>query len=185
MDSKPISTISEGSPLEDRERRGPSRVDCEKAIRRILMTETLENGKNLHFKSSSDFMSYFESLYPASPGLKKQIQRAIHEMDMAKDPDGFYIVGKTKANARDEEDLSSLMKTSGAVIADNGTDAPLETVFIEIDPDERYRIPYIAERLSRLEYLSGKFTTLMPCTNGIMFFTSQKEALKLRLSALL
>ena len=185
MDSEQISALSKGSSFEEGERRGPSRVDCEKAIRRILMTETLENGRNLHFKSSSDFMSYFESLYPASPGLKKQIQRAIHEMDMAKDDDGFYIVGKTKAAARDEDELSALMKSSGASISDSGTEVLLETVFIEFDPEERYRIPYIAERLSRLEFLSGKYTALMPCTNGLMFFTPQTDNLTRLLSTLL
>jgi len=185
MDSEHTSALSSESSFEEKERRGPSRADCEKAIRRILMTETLENGRNLHFKSSSDFMSYFESLYPASPGLRKQIQRAIHEMDMAKDADGFYIVGKTKGDARDENELSSLMKASGAVISDSGANAALETVFIELETEERYKIPYIAERLSRLESLSGKYLALIPCTNGILFLTRQKEVLKLRLSALL
>ena len=185
MDPDYASTVSNNVSFEETEKRGPSRVDCVKAIRRILMTETLENGKNLHFKSSSDFMPYFESLYPASPGLRKQIQRAIHEMDMAKDADGFYIVGKTKGEAQDESELSSIMHASGAVISESRADIPLETVFIELDADERYRIPYIAERLSRLASLSGKYTALVPCTNGIMFFTDQKEVLKLRISTLL
>ncbi len=185
MDSEHTSSLSSETSFEERERRGPSRTECEKAIRRILMTETLENGRNLHFKSSSDFMSYFESLYPASPGLRKQIQRAIHEMDMAKDAEGFYIVGKTKGDARDENEISALMKASGAFIPETGPDVPLETVFIEFEVDERYKIPYIAERLSRLESLSGKYTALLPCTNGILFFTTQSAVLKTRLSALL
>ena len=47
----------------------PSRKECEEAIRRILITEILQNGKNDRFKSAVDFMKYFESLYPAGPAL--------------------------------------------------------------------------------------------------------------------
>lgn len=43
--------------------------------RRILMTEVLEKGKNEHFRTAADFMKYFESLYPASDALTKQVQR--------------------------------------------------------------------------------------------------------------
>lgn len=46
-------------------RKNPSRQTCETIIKRILMTEVLEKGTNRHFKQASDFMSYFESLYPA------------------------------------------------------------------------------------------------------------------------
>ena len=66
-------------------RKNPSRETCENTIRRILMTEVLEHGKNKHFRSASDFMKYFESLYPASDALTKQVQRAIKAMDMPKD----------------------------------------------------------------------------------------------------
>ena len=44
-------------------RKNPSRETCENIIRRILMTEILETGKNEHFRSAADFMSYFESLF--------------------------------------------------------------------------------------------------------------------------
>ena len=58
-------------------RKNPSRETCEGIIRRILMTEVLEKGKNEHFRTAADFMKYFESLYPASDALTKQVQRAI------------------------------------------------------------------------------------------------------------
>lgn len=45
-------------------RKNPSRETCEGIIRRILMTEVLEKGKNEHFRTAADFMKYFESLYP-------------------------------------------------------------------------------------------------------------------------
>ena len=47
-------------------RKNPSREAWEKVIKRILMTEVLEHGSNQHFRFASDFMNYFESLYPAS-----------------------------------------------------------------------------------------------------------------------
>ena len=50
-------------------RKNPSRETCESIIRRILMTELTQNGKNRHFRKATDFMSYFESLYPASDAL--------------------------------------------------------------------------------------------------------------------
>ena len=76
-------------------RKNPSRETCEGIIKRILITEVLEHGRNKHFKGASDFMNYFESLYPASDALTKQVQRAIKAMDMPKDEHGFLIVNKT------------------------------------------------------------------------------------------
>ena len=67
------------------QRRNPSRKECEDIIRRILMTEVLEKGTNEHFKTAADFMKYFESLYPASDSLTKQVQRAIKSLAMPKD----------------------------------------------------------------------------------------------------
>ena len=70
-------------------RKNPSRETCENIIKRILMTEVLENGSNKHFRFASDFMNYFESLYPASDALTKQVQRAIKSLDMPKDENGY------------------------------------------------------------------------------------------------
>ena len=53
-------------------RKNPSRETCEGIIKRILMTEVLENGSNKHFRFASDFMNYFESLYPASDAPRQQ-----------------------------------------------------------------------------------------------------------------
>lgn len=41
--------------MERRLRKNPSRKECEDIIRRILMTEMLEKGKNEHFKTATDF----------------------------------------------------------------------------------------------------------------------------------
>lgn len=72
-------------------RKNPSRETCESIIRRILMTELTQNGKNRHFRKATDFMSYFESLYPASDALTKQVQRAVQSLHMPKDADGFLL----------------------------------------------------------------------------------------------
>ena len=59
-------------------RKNPSREACESMIKRILMTEVLQNGANLHFKNATDFLPYFESLYhkvhPLYPQTKSAIQ---------------------------------------------------------------------------------------------------------------
>lgn len=85
--------------MERKLRKNPSRKECEDIIRRILMTEMLEKGKNEHFKTATDFMKYFESLYPASDSLTKQVQRAIKSLDMPKDPNGYFIINKTARTA--------------------------------------------------------------------------------------
>ena len=89
--------------------KNPSRKECEKIIRRILITEILENGKNKHFRMATDFTKYFESLYPASESLTKQIQRAVKSMDMPKDEDGFFIVDRTVKQVEKEKNLNNAM----------------------------------------------------------------------------
>lgn len=89
-------------------RKNPSRETCESIIRRILMTELTQNGKNRHFRKATDFMSYFESLYPASDALTKQVQRAVQSLHMPKDADGFFIVDKTAAQVEQEQCLGKL-----------------------------------------------------------------------------
>ena len=73
-------------------RKNPSRETCEGIIRRILMTEVLEKGKNEHFRTAADFMKYFESLYPASDALTKQVQRAVQSLHMPKSFRGFSFI---------------------------------------------------------------------------------------------
>ena len=91
-------------------RRNPSRDTCEKTIKRILMTEVLENGRNKHFKTAADFMNYFESLYPASDALTKQVQRAIKALDMPRDEHGYFIVNKTVDQFNQENTISNAFK---------------------------------------------------------------------------
>lgn len=100
--------------MERRLRKNPSRKECEDIIRRILMTEMLEKGKNEHFKTATDFMKYFESLYPASDSLTKQVQRAIKSLDMPKDPNGYFIINKTAEQLDQDQELSFMLQKSKA-----------------------------------------------------------------------
>ena len=97
-------------------RKNPSRETCENVIKRILMTEVLEHGSNQHFRFASDFMNYFESLYPASDALTKQVQRAVKAMDMPKDANGYFIVNKTNAQLEQENEITSLLKNANVSV---------------------------------------------------------------------
>ena len=61
-------------------RKNPSRETCEGIIRRILMTEVLEKGKNEHFRTAADFMKYFESLATRRPTRSDQTGAARHPL---------------------------------------------------------------------------------------------------------
>ena len=125
-------------------RKNPSRETCESIIKRILMTEVLENGKNKHFRFASDFMNYFESLYPASDALTKQVQRAIKSLDMPKDEDGYYIVNKTASQLENEKQITQLLKTADFSVH------PMEqvdTIFLSINSYAK-RLATIVKRIA-------------------------------------
>ena len=86
----------------DNLKKNQSRQVCENTIKRILMTEILENGRNQHFRTAADFMNYFEALYPASSALTKQVQRAVKSLNMPKDEFGYFIPNKTAAQLSHE-----------------------------------------------------------------------------------
>lgn len=163
-----------------RVRINPSRSTCEEIIRRILVTENMENGSNVHFKTAMDFMSYFESLYPASPALVKQVQRAIKSMDLAKDANGFYIIGKTKKTQQHEKELSKMLEKTNAVLTEESS--ACDMVFLETY--SQYR-PYLLTMLTETESLRPYYLTIMETFNGLLFFTQQPDKLKMMLSELL
>ena len=115
-------------------RKNPSRETCEGIIKRILITEVLEHGSNRHFKTASDFMNYFESLYPASDALTKQVQRAIKAMDMPKDDRGFLIVNKTTDQFKQEKELTNLFQQANVTIHPMDQ---IETIFLSAAPYAR------------------------------------------------
>ncbi len=158
--------------------RNPSRETCEGIIKRILMTEVLEQGTNLHFKTASDFMNYFESLYPASDALTKQVQRAIKALNMPKDESGFFIVNKTSSQLEQEKEISSLFQ-KGHVSIDSMDDC--ETIFLSLDPHLR---SYVIHTLENAETLQGKYVTFVETSNGVLIYTRNKAQLMILLNSL-
>lgn len=158
--------------------KNPSRESCERIIKRILMTEVLEQGANRHFRSAADFMRYFESLYPASDALTKQVQRAVKAMQLPKDEDGYFIVNKTAAQLEQDKQISGLFST--AHVSVDPMDA-YETVFLSADAPMR---EYLAHVLETSETFRGKLLTIVTTSNGLILYTQNKKQLLILLNSL-
>lgn len=160
-------------------RKNPSRKECENIIRRILMTEMLEKGKNAHFKTAADFMGYFESLYPASDSLTKQVQRAIKSLGMPKDANGYFIINKTADQLEQDRELTGMLQKCNAHIVPL-TDC--ETVFLETDPAYK---DYLLQLLSESDTCKGKYITIINSSNGLLFYTKNASQLRILLDSLI
>ena len=142
------------------------------------MTEVLENGSNKHFRFASDFMNYFESLYPASDALTKQVQRAVKAMDMPKDENGYFIVNKTSSQLAQENELSTLLKNAQVSLH------PMEhvdTVFLSVLPHMR---SYLIHLIETTPSFQGKYITLLESSNGVLIYTENKSQLLTLLNSL-
>lgn len=159
-------------------RRNPSRETCENNIRRILMTEVLQHGTNQTFKSAADFMSFFESLYPASDALTKQVQRAVKAMDMPKDENGYFIVNKTVAQLDQEKEITHIFEL-GHVSVDPMENC--ETVFLSVDASVR---SYLAHTIANSQTFQGKVITMVETYNGLLIYTQNKNQLLILLNSL-
>lgn len=159
-------------------KKNPSRKECEKIIKRILMTENLEKGENKIFRFASDFMPYFESLYPPSNSLTKQVQRAIKNMALPKDKEGFFVINKSKEQLIDEDEISHIFKSGNASILNSD----IQTVFLSIN--EKY-IDYLYNLLKDSESFKKTFITMIKSSNGIFFLTYNKARLNILLDSLL
>ena len=151
-------------------RKNPSRQTCETIIKRILMTEVLEKGTNRHFKQASDFMSYFESLYPASDSLAKQVQRAVKSMNMPKDSNGYFIINKSREQLEQEEDLRYLFQKASASVE------PLEDAKLA---------SYLMDTIEGSITFQDKYITMVKTSNGILFYTLNKPVLVTLLNSLI
>ncbi len=159
-------------------RKNPSRETCEGIIKRILMTEVLEHGTNKHFRFASDFMNYFESLYPASDALTKQVQRAVKSMDMPKDEHGYFIVNKTSTQLVQEKEISHLLQNANVSVH------PMEnvdTVFLSVN---NYLKSYLIHLIETTETFQGKYITMVESSNGILIYTENKNQLLVLLNSL-
>ncbi len=160
-------------------RKNPSRETCEGIIKRILTTEVLQSGANRHFKSAADFMNYFESLYPASDALNKQVQRAIKALDMPKDELGYFIVNKTTDQFDQEQEISRAFKQAEASVNPMEN---IEPVFLAVSP---HMCSYISHLLQESVTFQGKFLTIVESSNGLIIYTSNKNQLVVLLNSLI
>lgn len=160
-------------------RKNPSRETCEGIIRRILMTEILEKGKNEHFRSASDFMSYFESLYPASDALTKQVQRAVKSLNMPKDDFGYFIPNKTIDQFTHEKELTSLFHKADASVVSL---EEYQTLFLKADAS---LCSYLVHILETSPLFEGKFLTIQQTSNGLIFYTKNRSQLEILLNSLI
>lgn len=160
-------------------RKNPSRETCEGIIKRILMTEILEKGKNEHFRSASDFMNYFESLYPASDALTKQVQRAIKSLNMPKDEFGYFIPNKTTAQLAQEKELKYLFDNADAAVFSMENYKPL---FLKTNPQVT---SYLLHVINNSPLFEGKYLTAHEVNNGILFYTKTPSQLEILLNSLI
>lgn len=160
-------------------RKNPSRETCEGIIKRILMTEILENGKNEHFRTAADFMNYFESLYPSSNALTKQVQRAIKSLDMPKDESGYFIPNKTAEQLEHEKELEYLFDKADAEVFSMEDYKPL---FLRVNSEVR---TYLIHILENSPLFKDKFLTLQETENGIIFYTKNPSHLEILLKSLI
>ena len=151
--------------------KNPSREQCQKTIKRILVTEVLEKGCNEHFKQASDFMNYFQSLYPASDALTKQVQRAIKAMDMPRDEKGYYVVNKTSEQLAQEKELKYLFEKGEVSI---GSLDDCEPVFLKVSHSVRSHLIYT---LSHSVSFEQRYETIVETNNGIILYTREKDKL--------
>lgn len=160
-------------------RRNPSRKECEDTIRRILMTEVLEKGTNAHFKNATDFLKYFESLYPASDSLTKQVQRAVKSLDMPKDENGYYIINKTGEQLDQDRELSFMLKKTNASMVSL---EECETLFLQVDATYK---TYLLQLLEESLTFADKYVTIVDTTKGLLFYTKNKTQLRILLESLI
>ena len=152
-------------------RKNPSRETCESIIRRILMTELTQNGKNRHFRKAADFMSYFESLYPASDALTKQVQRAVQSLHMPKDANGFFIVDKTAAQVEQEQCLGKLFADANVSLHPM---EQVETVFLSV-PSHMQEL--LLHTFEQSDLFAGQILTIVRTCNGLLIYTEAKKQL--------
>lgn len=152
--------------------KNPSRETCETVIKRILMTEVLHKGENRHFKKASDFMSYFESLYPPSDSLTKQVQRAVKSMNMPKDEQGYFIVNKTSIQIEQDQALKAAFAQAGAKPVDLTAYTPL---FLSAKPS---LCPYLKELILSSITFQNKVLTVTETSGGLLLYTDQPKQLE-------
>lgn len=165
--------------IEHTNRKNPSRKTCEQIIRRILSAEILEHGCNQHFRQAADFMTYFQSLYPASDSLTKQVQRAIKSMNMPRDERGFFIPNKTAGQLALEKELHTLLLHSKSQV---DTLEDCEPLLLKLDASF---CDYAIHLICSCDTFQGKYETIVKVQNGLLFYTRNKKQLEILLESLI
>jgi hypothetical protein len=149
--------------------KNPSRKSCEQTIKRILTREFEEYGENHHFKQASDFMIYFESLHPSSPGLTKQVQRAVNALNLPRDEKGYFMINKTVEEYKAEQELSQLLSDSCLVNLQLCT-----PILLKAEIWKRRHIMHVMNSTPQFQPL---FETMTETDNGILIYTKDPEKL--------
>lgn len=149
--------------------KNPSRKSCEQTIKRILTREFEEYGENHHFKQASDFMIYFESLHPASPGLTKQVQRAIQALNLPRDENGYFMINKTVEEYKAEQELSHLLESSSLVSLQSCT-----PVLIKTEVWKRQHVIHLLQSAPELQKL---YVTIVESDSGVLIYTKDPDKL--------
>ena len=123
-------------------------------------------------------MNYFESLYPASDALTKQVQRAVKAMDMPKDANGYFIVNKTSAQLEQENEITSLLKNANVSVH------PMEQVDTIFLSAAHHLRSYLVHLIETTESFKGKYITIVETSNGILIYTENKHQLLMLLNSL-
>lgn len=160
-------------------RKNPSREACQQIIKRILSVEILEHGSNRHFRQASDFLGYFESLYPASDSLTKQVQRAVKALNMPRDEKGYFIPNKTALQLAQEKELCSILAKASSTVDEMENCQPL---FLSLNASCQ---DYVLQLISECETFRDTFVTAQKCVDGILFYTRNRQQLKILFDSLL
>ena len=115
-------------------------------------------------------MNYFESLYPASDALTKQVQRAIKSLNMPKDEFGYFIPNKTA------DQLSEKANASVHSMED------YQPVLLKADPA---LASYLLSVIDSSPVLEGKYITAHTTVNGILLYTKNPSQLEILINSLI
>ena len=136
------------------------------------MTEISQQGENRHFKHAVDFMSYFESLYPTSDSLTKQVQRAIKSMNMPKDENGFFIVNKSMEQMEQDSALKAVFSQAHVRAMSLEDYTP---IFLSADAE---LCLYLKKLLTESVSFRDMFVTIIETSNGLILYTKQPDELE-------
>lgn len=155
-------------------RKNPSRKQCEDLIKRILWTEVTEKGRNTQFRKATDFLPLFESLYPSSDGLTRQIQRALKELNLPKDSSGFLDIQSSTEEAQSEQKIAELLHATH-LNEESLQSFQLPAQFLPIQSPEK---DYLYSLLKKATTKTSPWLTIIDSSNGLIFLTEDPEKLK-------